>query len=205
MRQWHQLSQLPVLFQRLDLALVNSGTVQTILVNDVTAAGDTVEEWSDGDLTTVRVAEKLRDWIMTKSPRIVWFCCPTENSTPSENVISQQLSLALVISPENIASSVTCPILQQTWQPLVNVILCSRFRGTVCPALFSSSVVALLVNSVQNWSRFPHEVVRRMTDHALNSLPLVSKRSHVTSSLGVDTEMPVTFAFNVRRTHSCVP
>ena len=72
-------------FQRLDLALVIPGTVQTILVNDVTAAGGTAEEWSDGDLTTVRGAEKLRDWIMMKSPRIVWFCCPTENSTPSEN------------------------------------------------------------------------------------------------------------------------
>ena len=41
-------------FQRLDLALVNPGTVQTILVDDVTAAGGTAEEWSDGDLTTVR-------------------------------------------------------------------------------------------------------------------------------------------------------
>ena len=71
-------------FQRLDLALVNPGTVQTILVNDVTAAGGTAEEWSDGDLTTVRSAEKLRDWIMMKSPRIVWFCCWTENSTSSE-------------------------------------------------------------------------------------------------------------------------
>ena len=71
--------------QRLDLALVNPGTVQTILVNDVTAAGGTAEEWSDGDLTSVRGAERLRDWIMTKSPRTVWFCCPTENSTPSEN------------------------------------------------------------------------------------------------------------------------
>ena len=40
-------------FQRLDLALVNPGTVQTILVNDVTEAGGTAEEWSDGDLTTV--------------------------------------------------------------------------------------------------------------------------------------------------------
>ena len=36
-------------------------------------------------VTTVRGAEKLRDWIMMKSPRIVWFCCPTENNTPSEN------------------------------------------------------------------------------------------------------------------------
>ena len=53
-------------FQRLDL--VNPRTVQTILVNDVTAAGGTAEEWSDGDLTTVRSAEKLRDWIMMKSP-----------------------------------------------------------------------------------------------------------------------------------------
>ena len=53
-------------FLRLDLALVNRGTVQTILVNDVTAAGGTAEEWSDGDLTTVRGAEKLRDWIMMK-------------------------------------------------------------------------------------------------------------------------------------------
>ena len=67
-------------FQRLDLALV-----QTILVNDVTAARGTAGDWSDGDLTTVRGAEKLRDWIVMKSPRIVWFCCPTENSTPSEN------------------------------------------------------------------------------------------------------------------------
>ena len=72
-------------FQRLDLALVNPGTVQTILVDDVTAAGGTAEEWSDGDLTTVRGAQKLRDWIVMKIPRIVWFCCPTENSTPSEN------------------------------------------------------------------------------------------------------------------------
>ena len=66
--------------QRLDLALS-----QTILVNSVTAAGRTTEEWSDCDLTTVRGAERLGEWIMTKSPRIVWFCCPTENSTPSEN------------------------------------------------------------------------------------------------------------------------
>ena len=58
-------------FQRLDLALVNPGTVQTILVDDVTAAGGTAEEWSDGDLTTVRGAQKLRDWIVMKSPRIV--------------------------------------------------------------------------------------------------------------------------------------
>ena len=72
-------------FRRLDLALVNNGTLQTILVDDVTAAGGTAEEWSDGDLTTVRGAQKLRDWIVMKSPRIVWFCCPTENSTPSEN------------------------------------------------------------------------------------------------------------------------
>ena len=72
-------------FQRLDLALVNPGTVQTMLVEDVTAAGGTAEEWSDGDLTTVRGAQKLIDWIVMKSPRIVWFCCPTENSTPSEN------------------------------------------------------------------------------------------------------------------------
>ena len=34
-------------FQRLELALVNPGTVQTILVNNVTAAGGTAEEWSD--------------------------------------------------------------------------------------------------------------------------------------------------------------
>ena len=107
-------------FQRLDLALVNPGTVQTILVDDVTAAGGTAEEWSDGDLTTVRGAEKLRDWIMMKSPGTVWFCCPTARR--QKIVISQQLSLALVISPGNIASSVTCPILQQTWHPLVNVI-----------------------------------------------------------------------------------
>ena len=64
-------------FQRLDLALVNPGTVQTILADDITAAGGTAEEWSDGDLTTVRGAQKLRDWIVMKNPRIVWFCCPT--------------------------------------------------------------------------------------------------------------------------------
>ena len=72
-------------FRRLDLALVNPGTVQTVLVDDVTAAGGTAEEWSDGDLTTMRGAQKLRDWIVTKSPRLVWFCCPAENSTLSEN------------------------------------------------------------------------------------------------------------------------
>ena len=72
-------------FLRLDLALVVPGTVQTIVVNDVTAAGGTAEEWSDGDLTTVRGAERLRERIMKKSPRIVRFCCPTENSTPSES------------------------------------------------------------------------------------------------------------------------
>ena len=33
----------------------------------------------------MRGAQKLRDWIVTKSPRIVWFCCPAENSTLSEN------------------------------------------------------------------------------------------------------------------------
>ena len=84
MRQWYQPSQLLVRFSDLiRLSLVNPGKVQTILVNDVTTAGGTA--WLDGDLTTVRGAEKLRDWIMMKSPRIVWFCCPTENSTPSEN------------------------------------------------------------------------------------------------------------------------
>ena len=46
-------------FRRLDLALVNPGTIQTILFDDVTAAGGTAEEWSDGDLTTVRGAQKL--------------------------------------------------------------------------------------------------------------------------------------------------
>ena len=117
-------------FQRLDLALVNPGKVQTILINDVTAARGTAEEWSDGDLTTVRGAEKLRNWIMMKSSRIVWFCCPTENSTPSENC-HLTAAQSLVISPGNIASSVTCPVLLQTWHPLVNVILCSRFRETV--------------------------------------------------------------------------
>ena len=70
-------------FQRLDVALVAPGTVQTIVVNSVTTAGGTAEEWSDGDLTTVRGAERLREW--TKSPRLVWFCCPAENSTLSEN------------------------------------------------------------------------------------------------------------------------
>ena len=113
----------------LHLALVNPGTVQTILDNDVTAAGGTAEEWSDGDMTIVRGAQKLRDWIMMKSPRIVWFCCPTPRR--QKMIISQQLSLALVISPGNIASSVTSPIWHQTWYPLVNVILCSRFRDTV--------------------------------------------------------------------------
>ena len=72
-------------FQRLDLALVTPGTEQTIVVNNVTASGGTAEEWSNGELTTVGGAERLREWIMTKSPRIVWFCCPTQNSTPSEN------------------------------------------------------------------------------------------------------------------------
>ena len=84
-RQWLRLSWPPVLLQRLDVALVAPGTVQTNVINSVTAAGGTAEEWSDGDLTTVRGAEKLREWIMTKSPRLVWFCCPAENSTPSES------------------------------------------------------------------------------------------------------------------------
>ena len=85
MRRWYQPSRRACSFQRLDLALVNPGTIQTMLVEDVAAAGGTAEEWSDGDLTTVRGAQKLRDWIVMKSPRIVWFCCPTENSKPSEN------------------------------------------------------------------------------------------------------------------------
>ena len=89
-------------FWRLDLALVNPVTVQTILVDDVTAAGGTAEEWSDDDLTTVRGAQKLRDWIVMKSPQLVWFCL--------KMMISRKLSLALVISPGNIASSVTYPI-----------------------------------------------------------------------------------------------
>ena len=59
--------------------------MQTIMVDNVTAAGGTAEEWSDGDLTTVRGAERLREWIVVKSPRVVWFCCPIENSTPSES------------------------------------------------------------------------------------------------------------------------
>ena len=107
MRQWYQPSQLLV---RLDLALVNPGTVQTILVNDVTEAGGTAEEWSDGDLTTVRGAQKLRDWIVMKSPRIVWFCFRLKTARRLKMIISQQLSLALVISSGNIASSVTYPI-----------------------------------------------------------------------------------------------
>ena len=91
-------------FQRLDLALVNPGTAQTILVNDVTAAVGTAEEGSDGDFTTVRGAEKLRDWIMMKSPRIVWFCCPTENSTPSENchLTSSSVSLSSSVREHHI-------------------------------------------------------------------------------------------------------
>ena len=85
---------------------------------DVTAAGGTAEERSDGDLTTVRGAQKLRDWIMMKSPRIVWFCCPTENSTPSENdhLTAAQSRFSSSV-PGNIASSVTCPIWHQTWHP----------------------------------------------------------------------------------------
>ena len=117
-------------FQRLDLALVNSGTVQTILVDEVTGAGGTAEEWSDGDLTTVRGAQKLRDWIVMRSPRIVWFCCPTENSTPSENDHLTAAQSRSRHQSRNIASSVTYPIWHRTWHPLDNVILCSRFRGT---------------------------------------------------------------------------
>ena len=72
-------------FQRLDVAPVAPGTLQTNVINSVTAAGGAAEEFSDGDLTTVRGMEKLRDWIVTKSPRVVWFCCPAENSTQSES------------------------------------------------------------------------------------------------------------------------
>ena len=71
--------------QRLDVALVAPGTIQTNVINSETAAGGTAEEWSDGDLTTVRGVERLRDWIMTKSTQLVRFCCPAENSTQSEN------------------------------------------------------------------------------------------------------------------------
>ena len=40
MRRWYQpFTAAACSFQRLDLALVNPGTVQTILVDDVTAAG----------------------------------------------------------------------------------------------------------------------------------------------------------------------
>ena len=81
-------------FQRLDLALVDLGTVQTILVNNVTAAGGTAEEWSDGDWTTVRGAERLREWIMTKSPRIVWFCCPTEKKHVVRKLSSHSSSVS---------------------------------------------------------------------------------------------------------------
>ena len=118
-------------FQRLDLALVNPGTVQTILVNDVTAAGGTAEKWSDGDLTTLRGAQKLRDWIMMENHESYGFVVRLKTARRLKMIISQQLSLALVISPGNIASSVTCPIWHQTWHLLVNVILCSRFRRTV--------------------------------------------------------------------------
>ena len=51
-------------FQRLDVALVAPGTVQTIVFNSVTTAGGTAEEWSDGDLTGT---ERLREWLRTKS------------------------------------------------------------------------------------------------------------------------------------------
>ena len=117
-------------FRRLDLALVNPGTSQTTLVDDVTAAGGTAEEWSDGDFTTVRGAQKLRDWIVMKSHESYGFVVRLKTARRLKMTISLQLSLALVISPGNIASSVTYPIWHQTWHPLVNVILCSRFRGT---------------------------------------------------------------------------
>ena len=51
-------------FQRFDLARVAFGTVQTMVVNNMTAAEGTAEEWSDGDITTVRGAERLREWIV---------------------------------------------------------------------------------------------------------------------------------------------
>ena len=53
-------------FQRLDLALVNPGTVQTILGRlTITAAGGSSQsQRSDGDLTAVNeVHRNIRDWI----------------------------------------------------------------------------------------------------------------------------------------------
>ena len=97
-------------FRRLDLALVNPGTVQTILVDDVTAAGGTAEEWSDGDLTTMRGAQKLRDWIATKTPDSFGFVVTQKAARRQKVVIPPQFGLALIISPGNIASNVTYPI-----------------------------------------------------------------------------------------------
>ena len=58
----HQLDETMVLafmaacsFQRLDVSLVAPGTVQTYVINSVTVAGGTAEEWSDGDLTLCEV------------------------------------------------------------------------------------------------------------------------------------------------------
>ena len=78
-------------FQRLDLALVNPGTIQTMLVNNVAAAGGTAEEWSDGDLTTVRGAQKLRDWIMMKESWFKFYGRPETVMTDPEGCFRERL------------------------------------------------------------------------------------------------------------------
>ena len=119
-------------FQRLDLALVAPGTVQTMVVNNVTAAGGTAEEWSDGYLPNLRGAERLREWIVMKSPRVVWFCCPIENNTPPESChFTAVQSHPRHQSREHRIQRHMFNLAADIAHPLVSVILCSRFRGTV--------------------------------------------------------------------------
>ena len=101
-------------FQRLDLALVDPGTVQTIVVNNVTAAGGTAEELSDGDLTTVRGAQRLREWIMMEEP------------TNRMVLLSNRKQHAVRKLSSHSSSVSSSSSLQRTLHPASHVQSCSR-------------------------------------------------------------------------------
>ena len=63
---------------------------------------------------------------MMKIPRLVWFCCPAEISTPSESC----RSTAVQTRPCHQSREHR---IQRTWHPLGSVILCSRFRESGGP------------------------------------------------------------------------
>ena len=95
-------------FQRLDLALVNPGIVQTILVNEEVLQ----KKWSDGDLTTVRGAEKLRDWINDEESTNCMVLLSDRKQHAVRKLPFHSNSVSLSPSVEGTSHPASCPILQ---------------------------------------------------------------------------------------------